>query len=331
MQKCNSNEKVIASRNSDSLNYSIGSSSSSYKLNGKKSSFPKKVRKVVETLSDSSSDEEDALQVPNFQPKKYPVIILKNCDGLIKKMSKSKLPAVFKSKPKISTKTKPQSSKILKDSNTTSDFDESMKKFSDKMKELSKIVPPKIIPAPQRDPSVKVRKEHKNTSKEFEKPVEKSNQHLGGIFTVNNGWDAPESKADLGNFKIPKLKRTITPPKIVNNRIEDKDVMEAHDEFMNGFSMPEFSFSSPHSQQKDPIEDEDFGQRKTEKVKRKSKSSVNSSEEESDSSDTASVKSRPKKISKLSYSDDEEENEPSENFKRANYDYDALEICADYG
>lgn len=200
---------------------------------------------------------------------KIPMCLIEKCDSLVN-LPKKSLDSLEKlqtsndiafQKPK-----KLQECKVLKSIfQESSSFDDAMQKYAEKKKELQKIVRPKIIPAPEKDPSVKKFTKKKSIKdKDTTRDESDSNKHLGGIFTINNGWDKHEDKkieVEIENKKevINKLERTVTPPKIVIDT-NMEDVMAAHDEFMyNGDFMDNlivsqdsktsFSTASSHSLQ----------------------------------------------------------------------------------
>lgn len=80
-------------------------------------------------------------------------------------------------------------------SNKNGDFDQCIKKFVDayKSKQVKMPTPilPTVIPPPIDDPSKRMSKKKKKlVAKKSDEP-EHPDAHLGGIFTVNNGWDKP--------------------------------------------------------------------------------------------------------------------------------------------
>lgn len=98
--------------------------------------------------------------------------------------------------------------KLLKESFLNKNFDEAMKEYAQKKKEISppnKILPP-IIPPPLSDPTKRAKKR-----KIVQKQEINPDAHLGGIFTINNGWDKPIPKKEPPKM-IPREKRFL--PKI---------------------------------------------------------------------------------------------------------------------
>ncbi|XP_070491641.1 GATOR2 complex protein WDR24-like [Chironomus tepperi] len=329
-----------------------------------------KLRKPrIKTLSDSSSDEEDETTRRLNLSLKYPICLIERYDpqasisnksqgspekqkplnGLNKNKQKP-LNEVNKNfqipKPVVVEPQKEQDCKALKliFKNSTS-FDDAMQKYTEKKKELGKIGPPKIIPAPEQDPTIK-----KITKK---KPIKANgnmtnesnpNKHLGGIFTINNGWDKQDNKKieeENENKKenANKLERHITPPNIViDTNIED--VMAAHDEFMynddlmdnlltSKDSTASFSSASSHSLQI-ALSGDKISENNSFKG-RKINSSLNSSEDESENEDII----KPfRKVQRLSYSDDENENEvktKEENSNKNHGDTDVVSLFAEAG
>lgn len=196
-------------------------------------------------------------------------------------------------------------------------FDDAMQKYAEKKKELEKIAPPKKIPTPEHDSSVKKVLKKKPNEDKGTSVESNSNKHLGGIFTINNGWDKKEinveNEIEKRNFN--KLKRQVTPPNIVVDT-NMEDVIAAHDEFMYNENLIDsllvykdsetsISTASSNSMQ---IAYSGYKLPENNSINvSKINSSLNSSDEDSENEDV--VKAPSKKIRKLSYSDDEHPNE----------------------
>lgn len=106
--------------------------------------------------------------------------------------------------------------KLLKESfkDKNLSFDDAMKVYTQKKKQIippAKVVPPLIIPAPETDPTMKRGKKRKLTPKEETRP----DAHLGGIFTINNGWDKPIPKKEPPKM-IPREQRFLPPITLIN-------------------------------------------------------------------------------------------------------------------
>lgn len=299
----------------------------------------------IKSLSDTSSDEEEVMEQIEFK-NINPVVIIPKCDDLVESYSAKRLRAAKNSSkiqqvssPKQTHNAKnPQNSNVLKTIfKNSGSFDEAMKVFAEKKKELiNKLRPPKIIPAPISDPAVKqlIRK----------KPIKQSgnpNHHLGGIFTINNGWDKvkmDEQKKDEEKQAVPMIQRKITPPKIVNRINFDDDIMDAHNEFMyndkilENFLMSENSSStlSPPASNHNFFQDSGID---SEGAKILCAVRNNADNSESTSSDEDEIKPK-KKLRKLSYCSDYNDCAvgPSENLKkRTAEDHDVISIHADFG
>jgi len=337
-------------------------------------------RSRVRQLSDTSSDEEEITEELDLSVK-FPMCLIERCDEQVNISSKSlcspekpqtsngiiKNRQIMKAvleKPQTSKEIiknhqvpkavieKPQKGKdckVLKSifENSTS-FDEAMQKYSERKQEqnmMKKIVKPKVIPPPEQDPAIKKNIKKKPTIKAngIKNDESNPNKHLGGIFTINNGWDKQEIKKievedEIRNENVNKLERHITPPNIViDTNLED--VMAAHDEFMynEGFldnlivsqdSKTSLSTASSHGLQialsGDKLaEDNSFKGRKI-------NSSLNSSEDDSENDE---IVKPPKKIQKLSYSDDEDDDEKELEKENENIhnDTDVVSLFADAG
>lgn len=166
---------------------------------------PKKVR----SLSDSSSSEEENEEKEDEQTKFKKLMEMKEVPKNIT------APIGVKAQSNI---------KLLKESFEDNNFDEAMQKYAQMKKALippAKMPPPLIIPPPQTDPSQKRGKKRKLPQEET-----RPDAHLGGIFTINNGWDEPIPKKEPPKM-IPREQRFLPPITLVN-----PGLLHDHDAYM---------------------------------------------------------------------------------------------------
>jgi hypothetical protein len=175
---------------------------------------PKKPMKKTQTLSDSSSSSDDEV---DDEKSKFDKLME------IKEVPKNVT---------IPIGVKPVSNiKLLKESFQNKSFDEAMKEFAIKRQFVPapKKVAPLIIPPPENDPAkrrVKKRKVEQEVHPEA---------HLGGIFTINNGWDKQSPEKEPPKM-IPRELRTLPKIDLIDRRLLH-DQVEFMEEF-NGMSGP---------------------------------------------------------------------------------------------
>ncbi|KAL7030027.1 hypothetical protein ACKWTF_006485 [Chironomus riparius] len=309
----------------------------------------------IQTLSDTSSDEEETQEELGLSLK-FPMCLIERCDSQVN-LSKKSLDSPEKPQtsngiiknhqapiPVFKKQENEKDCQGLKSLFEGSSFDEAMQKYAEKKSELLKFVPPKIIPAPEQDPAIKKPIKKKPIKANGMKNDENNpNKHLGGIFTINNGWDKKEIEAQDEQKKenlSNKLERHITPPNIViDTNIED--VMAAHDEFMynenfmDNLLVPQdsktsLSTTSSHSLQialrcDKLTENNSFKGRKI-------NSSLNSTDEDSDNEEIIKPS---KKIQRFLYSDDENtsdmETQPKNINSKGHNDNDVVSLFAEAG
>lgn len=96
--------------------------------------------------------------------------------------------------------------------NSNGNFDDAMQMYVEMMKgKIKHKRIPLIIPAPMHDPMVQ---QSKNTKKQKQTKSKNSNinAHLGGIFTINNGWDSDLQQKKPLSMDSVQREATPTPP-----------------------------------------------------------------------------------------------------------------------
>jgi hypothetical protein len=206
----------------------------------------KKARKALIGMNSNSSDSE------------YESSESESPESPIKKSTKKKEIAetttnhVFK-KPLIPPASNLQLVKNAFDKNR--DFNKSVNEFVKVYKEKEKILTkiplpmPKIIPAPQEDPSKRVAKKKKKVpSPESQHP----NAHLGGIFTINNGWDkndiTVEKEKEMPKVMVPRELRSLPPVAIVT---QDQNLSDEMDDLDRIYGNNQISFDEVEEEEVD--------------------------------------------------------------------------------
>jgi hypothetical protein len=219
-------------------------------LNKKDNAKPKQLSDSSESESDEENKSKPNLmginEIPlelslsdEYQPEKTPI----KKPTKKQEVAKAILPASEILGPKT---TPPLSSfQLIKNAfNKHQDFEKSVNEFTKIYNErkLGKIPQqlPQIIPAPQEDPSKRVikKKKKKVPAQEPQHPE----AHLGGIFTINNGWEkinVEEKEVEMPKVIVPRDQRSLPKVSIV---ALDQDLSDELDEFDRHYLSNQISF-----------------------------------------------------------------------------------------
>ncbi|KAG5684777.1 hypothetical protein PVAND_013990 [Polypedilum vanderplanki] len=300
-------------------------------------SFQSNFRNSYKNLSENSSDEEKSKKSDSAIDFKHKIVKVPS----VKNQKLSNNSSVVS---QLEKQRESQMRKLKTAFQNTASFDEAMKMYSQEIKK-TKLAPPIIIPAPLKDPMMKLKKKiYKN---------QLPNADLGGIFTINNGWDKESYNTKKENNQqsknvVPVSERCITPPPQHTDSFdrdvlnEDEFIDSSYDYRLNGFN------GNLEDEDTDTENDEDEPMKLIISETNESNKDIASEStietmqskdlsQEIENEDKIITVKNPKNIRKISSSDDENEVENNQRVVNKNApdenedNDDAISISADYG